>query len=85
MANFIYDSITDKPNNTKQAYDIFENAVGCSSSFTFYVPSNLFYILPFRKSVPTVCFPNFDVYSYISKFFAQFKQRYFEFCLLHIE
>ncbi len=32
--------------------------------------------LPFRKSVPTVCFPNFDVYSYISKFFAQFKQLY---------
>lgn len=41
--------------------------------------------LPFRKSVPTVCFPNFDVYSYISKFFAQFMQLYFEFCLLRIE
>lgn len=37
MANFIYDSITDKTNNTKQAYDIFENAVGCSS-FTFLCP-----------------------------------------------
>lgn len=38
MANFIYDSITDKTNNTKQAYDIFENAVGLFLLHIFMSP-----------------------------------------------